>query len=1674
MPNRRSTREAIPQRIPRLYVAVRAGSESMPSLERLLRSLPQATGLTVVVVLPEAENANALERLAARCSSCPLRLEVLQQSTRLAADRVYLASDRSVLKMEGDALHVAPSPPGGLPAVADHLFSSLADHQRQNAVGVVLAGATADGLLGLKAISDAGGMSIVETAIHSKRGMLVAAHVNSSGIDHVLPVDDIAIELGRYALHHRALVTGLTQSQLTTQVIEAIPLIAEAVQRHTEHNFRHYKVTTLARRILRRMQVLKCSSVQAYIEVLGASRDEATRLFRDLLISVTAFFRDAPAFRALEASVVPKLLQNRREDEPLRVWVPGCATGEEAYSLAIVLHETIEKNGQPIAWQIFATDLDERALQIARQGSYSAAIAEEVPPERLKRHFFKRGTRYLINTEIRDHVIFSSHNLISDPPFTKLDLISCRNLLIYLGSHLQKKLIPLFHYALRPGGYLFLGPSESMSGHKELFRTISAKHRISQRKATSIAAPAPHAGLRLTVARTTANSNDSAQPQVDLHQIGQRIALDEFSAQWAIVDEDAQILSLSSDTSRFLKLGEGSFQNNIIRMVDSSLRVGVRAAFAEAKTKKRQVVQDNLVLRSEKSSQRVVVTVQPMPQVGEESGLYFVAFQAVGKPFEVAAGQSAHGETTTGPTPAEATSLLEQLERELATTREDLERTVQELERANEELKSSNEELLSMNEELQSANEELEASKEDVQASNDALARINSDLENLLRSTDVATVFLDGQKNIRGFTPAIQAIYGLIASDIGRPLSQLSAKVANMPALPEPQQFAASARAIEDTVQTLEGRWFIRRVLPYSTADGANDGMVVTFVDVTELRKSEKRLKAALHGGCLSAWEVNLRTGEIWRTPGHDQLFGYAENLPQWNFETFLQHVVPEQVDSVKQQFELSLQRMDDWTLECEIIRTDGQRRWLFARGLPVSDLHGTPVRMFGTIGDITERKKFERALADSEAHLRRIIDNMLGFVGVLDVDGVLLDANAAALQVGGVTREMVIGKRFWECYWWEHDPFEVERLKSAVERARSGEPVRYDARVRVVGGETIDIDFMLVPAYDQQGAITHLIPSAVDITDRKRALQALQESEMRFQTLADHMAQLAWMADPSGGRFWFNQRWFEYTGTKLEEVEGWGWRKCHHPEHVDRVTAKFKHAVENGLEWEDTFPLRSKDGSFRWFLSRAMPIRDATGRIVRWFGTNTDISDRVRIEAELQDARRLAEAANQAKSDFLANMSHEIRTPMTAILGFAELLQANEDAEREKVETIRRNGQFLLELINDILDLSKIEAGKIEIDVLRFSPSKLVEDVCSLMHLRAVESNLELKVEYVGLIPDAIENDPIRTRQILINLVGNAIKFTHEGSIRLRLSFSPEDRMLRFDVVDTGIGISEELQAKLFRPFEQGDSSIGRRYGGSGLGLAISQRLAQVLGGSIQFESTAGKGSTFSLLIPIGNVDDMQLIHYSPIGTRWVNADQPDFGLIESHLIQSHSSRSEPGQSEPGQSEPGCQSRQGQSSHGHSSHGQSSHGQSDMSRDAQRLGSGRLNVRVLVVDDRRDIRFLTQHFIRQVGGEVLLAENGKQALAIAEEQRALGKSLDIILMDVQMPEMDGLTATRHLRGSKYAGPIIALTANAMDSDREACLNAGYTDYLSKPIDATQLIDMLRRYAQAPSLPYLD
>ncbi|MFG0286702.1 MAG: chemotaxis protein CheB, partial [Rhodopirellula sp. JB044] len=864
-----------------LIVAIGASAGGLESLQEILSGLGDAPQFAIVFVQHlDPTRKSLLAELLAKSTGMPI-VEI-EGRRKLKPGTLYLCPPRTLLALKNGfvSIHRDESNQRSSAAI-DFLFHSVAEDQREKGIGVILSGTGSDGTLGLKSISDHGGLTIAQDPESARYDSMPRSAATTGVADYILPPREIASHLLRYASHWEETEHSDVRETRRTEIKDAIPVIAERLLDVTEHNFQHYKTNTLARRIQRRMQILRLSDVDEYVNMLRQEEDEVERLFRELLIGVTAFFRDPEAFDYLRSSVLPKLFKGRTNLDCVRIWVAGCATGEEAYSVAILCREVMQELAVQCQVQIFATDIDERALQIARTGAYPSGIEEQVDPERLDRFFVKRGKRYHVSKSVREMVLFSVHNLISDPPFSRLDLITCRNLLIYLGAHLQNKLIPLFHYALRPSGYLFLGPSENIVSHGELFRPLDTRYRISQRKATAIPsrnsrANRPQRALPIPREGLATNPEEIA----DLTEIRQKITLDEFAPRSVVIDESGQVLNASADMQKYLTVSGGDYQNNIVKMSARGLRVGLRAAIAEAKKKRRRVEHDDMSIRVGELCQRVMITVQPMPKLGEEDPLFLVVFQDVGKPYRR---DELHYDSDKSPSTVDQESLVAQLEWELETTRHDLDKTLQDIEAANEELKSSNEELLSMNEELQSANEELETSKEEIKATSDAVARAHDDLENLLRSTQIATVFLDENLLIRSFTPAIADIYDLIPTDIGRPLEKFVPSVENMPPLPDPQKIRKGV-PIEDTVDAHSGRSYIRRVLPYRSHTGANSGIVVTFTDVTQLRESEELFQLLVEASSQIVW-VTSAEGKVtedspsWRSftgQSFDEWVGYG------------------------------------------------------------------------------------------------------------------------------------------------------------------------------------------------------------------------------------------------------------------------------------------------------------------------------------------------------------------------------------------------------------------------------------------------------------------------------------------------------------------------------------------------------------------------------------------------------------------------------------------------------------------------------------------------------------------------------------------------------------------------------------------------------------------------------
>ena len=881
----------------------------------------------------------------------------------LAADHIYVGPAHSIVRLQGGVLEVVKAAtPKERRGAIDAFFHSLADDRQAGAIGIILSGSGTDGTLGLKAISDSGGMTIVQEPETAHYDSMPRSGATLGVADRVLPPEKMAAEIVAYAKHVQSLLVGDDGGAVRDQIGGALGSICEILERHTEHNFKHYKTSTLVRRISRRMNVLRIASATDYLARLETDADEVQALFRELLIGVTCFFRDPEAFQVLQEQVITRIFENRGHQDPIRVWVPGCATGEEAYTLAMLFREEMDRREHPTEVQIFATDINEIALSTARRGLYAPSIAEEITPERLQRFFINQGKRFAAAKEIREMCLFSLHDLIRDPPFSRLDLISCRNLLIYLGPHLQKKLIPTFHYALRPGGYLFLGPSESSMTSRELFKPVDVKHRIAQRLATTVRSPAVPSRQDPQRTGHRPSGGPASATQSDVHLVMQRIVLDEFAPRSVVINGEGQITCASGGMEKFLGIGEGLFQNNVIKLARSGLRVGIRTALGEAIESRRTVKNDNLAIKTEKGVNRVRLTVQPMPQLGEGSGLYLVVFEDLGPLVD-------REEAGVSQSDDEADALIEHLEHDLQTTRDDLERTIQDIEAANQELKSSNEELLSMNEELQSANEELETSREEIQSGNDALVRSNTDLENLLASTQVATIFLDEQFNIQRFTPAVTDIYNLIPGDIGRPLFHITHRALGMPPLPGGD--AQLAGSVEQEIETENGKWYIRRVLPYHNSEGRPQGLVLTFVDVTDLKTAEASLRqqgsaglpCALDAGGMGTWQWDVQTDAVhWDERMFTLLeFGLGE-MPS-SAQSFFDRVHPDDLSQLREALRQAIEGDGSYNAEFRIVLPDRSIRWLAGKGRVLRDASGRPLRMHGVNFDITLRKRVEESL---------------------------------------------------------------------------------------------------------------------------------------------------------------------------------------------------------------------------------------------------------------------------------------------------------------------------------------------------------------------------------------------------------------------------------------------------------------------------------------------------------------------------------------------------------------------------------------------------------------------------------------------------------------------------------------------------------------------------------------
>jgi two-component system CheB/CheR fusion protein len=1412
-------------------VGLAGSTGALEALRAFLHGVVGRSGLAFVVVVRMPAPADPLDRFGqpelpgtgldalVRRLAAWTQMPVVPVTARLrlVPDTVHVLSPGTPPHMRGNFIEPGAPPRQARHLPADLFFRALADSHGPHGTAVVLSGTDGDGALGIRRLKERGGLTIVQEPCESSESGMAHAAMATGMVDWVLPARDMCERIAGYYRIEAQL--RLPPEQLRYDDEETDPtspssLSGEAgddgeavfrdlvtfVRERTGRNFNDYKRGTVLRRIGRRMQVNGLHELQRYLDCVRTRPGEAGALVHDMLISVTNFFRDADSFAALQARV-PALFRDKGPQDTVRAWVVACATGEEAYSVAMLLSEHVRTMADPPAVQVFATDLDEDAIRTARDGVFPFAAEADLGEERIRQFFVREARGYRVRRELREMVLFAVHDVLRDAPFSRIDLASCRNLLIYLNADAQAHVLQTLHFAMRPGAPLFLGASESAEGQDGLFAAADKVHRIYvQRGAPRVGEALP---LRLRGApRTPSHEGHRSLAAIPRGAIAAALSpatvlpaprggrpitwaemhlqlIDQLAPPSILVDADKEMLHISPAAAGFLYFGGGEPSRNVLRAIVPDLKAELQTALYHAHERGEPVEVAPVPVRFDggeghrESEVAVAISVRPVHGFG---GGFLVLLRRE----EVRRGEArsaepgrgeAHGEMRKGAplTGGEAFTVLprlqpepiaEHLERELDRLKARQRQTVEQYEVSTEELKASNEELHAMNEELHAAAEELDTSREELQSINeelitvnqelkskvDDLGRANSDIQNLMDATAIATVFLDRELRVMRFTPSAAIIFKLIASDTGRPLSDLVTGLEYPELAEDARSVLRELRPSEREVGDAQGNWFWARARPYRTVEDVIAGVVLTFVDITErkaeqeqLRQSQERFSAIVNQASVGVAQLALDGKITFANPRYGVVMGYeADELVGLN-ALDLVHV--EDLAATRVLFERLASRGESFQSESRNVRKDGGVIWLHKSATVLTDADGRPHAALLVCTDVTERKSAEDALREGRERMRLVLENAVEYaIFSLDLQRRVTSWNAGAERLLGYSEQEILGRPA-DVIFTEEDraadaPGDEQRTALAKGRAA-------DERVHQrKDGARFWASGALMPMHDGEGSVIGLVKVLRDQSEERAAQQELEQG--RAELLA---------------------------------------------------------------------ALRANEA-----------------------------------------ARRALETADAAKDRFLAVLSHELRNPLASISASAEVLAPEllvRPEQSRAARVIQRQASAMKVMLNELLDVSTLRQGR-----LALKPEPTTAQAVAEVALEAVRPLIEHGRHALGLdiAHDriALDADPVRLAQVLSNLLSNAAKYTPaQGHIVLSVHADAHDAV--FEVTDDGIGMDADTIETMFEMFVQSERAHERQAGGLGIGLALARSIVEMHGGTVTGESAGlGRGCRFTLRIPL------------------------------------------------------------------------------------------------------------------------------------------------------------------------------------------------------------------------------
>ncbi len=1392
-----------------LVVGIGASAGGLEAFQAFFSHMDEDSGMAFVLISHLApDHDSLLSELIGK--ETQMNVLQVQNDTRLEPNNVYVIPPNATLTVKSGVLQLSlPAQARGHRAPINTFFRSLSEDQGENAVCVILSGSGSDGTLGLKSIKEFGGLAITQDTATAKYDSMPRNAIMTGLVDYVLPVEEIPAKLIEYNRHRNGLRENFGEEGIINSTADHLVQICSLLRRRIGHDFSGYKQNTLIRRIQRRIQITQQPSVAAYVNYLQADQEEASLLFKDLLIGVTHFFRDPEAFEALRSHIISPMVEQANADNPVRMWIAGCSSGEEVYSVAMLLSEEMEQQEKRFGVQIFATDIDERSLETARQACYPENITEQITPERLDRFFVKQNSSYQVTKQLREMCIFSQHSLINDPPFSRLNLISCRNLLIYFDTELQKKLIPLFHYALNREGYLFLGSSENLTGYSELFRNVSKPNRLFQKKQAMIPPrvdfPLVERSLQRQSVPATLRSNAGRQ---QVSKTIERLLLQDYAPACVIINNQNEVVYFFGRTGKYLEPSQGIPSNDLFDLARRGLRLDLRTAIQEVKQSRAVVIRESVSLESEDRVHLIDLIVRPVREMDESGDLLVVIFKDVGK------ATSYEQAKIRGNEPRDEAQVIRHLEDELRTTREHLRSTVEELETSNEELKSANEELLSMNEELQSSNEELQTSKEEMQSINEELQTVNSelrnkveeldavnsDVQNLFESTRIATIFLSLNLRLKKFTPAVTELFSFIETDTGRPITDMALDLEGTDLVADIREVLRSLIPVEREVKIAGSKaQYTMRIMPYRTVENMIDGTVITFVEMTRLYQARDEAERAAQ-----------------RQRAIAELGTYA--LQNFDTQAICNYAT---------------------TLICETLEGDLCSLFVCQGESDQSTIDQGAIDDNGTAHSKSDGR-------DADFCICLLLKSGCGWsedqIGVetISTDNSHL-AYALNLQQPVIVEDFSQEERFSQS-----DLLTAQNVVSGIAVIVYGTDTPYGVltvhTTKARSFTAADVSFLQAIANDLGASLR-----------REKTTQDLATSRERLDLALNAGNMGVWELNIDSGLSQWSRMEYELLGLSPETSEQPSAELFTHyiyPEDRDRVQREMEAAIYQGQEFSSEFRIERADGQIRWLAGQGRVTHDASGTYKTLIGINYDITELKQNAAELQ-------AANQHKDDFLAALGHELRNPLNALNSSLSLIASSQLSERlspnrlEQLHLIaQRQLNLLIRLTADLLDVSRVTHGKVRVE-------REPIDLLLLLHYLVEDNQTELADKALTLetqLPDQpiwINGDESRLTQAFSNVLRNAIKFSNDmGSIRI--SAVPNEGLVSVAVTDTGIGIEPEALSRIFTAFSQEERSLARS-GGLGLGLAVTKGIIDLHEGHIRADSPGlGQGTVITIELPL------------------------------------------------------------------------------------------------------------------------------------------------------------------------------------------------------------------------------